>query len=100
MNREQAKELLPIIQAFADGEEIQCQDESGYWHKESTEDPHFDRPNKWRVKPLPEVIYVNKYTYGEKFYHDTEESARDCAKDSPRNGREHEYIAKPFTSED
>lgn len=49
MNRNQAKELLPIIQAFAEGEEIQETD--GYeWH--DLDDPDFmANSNSYRIKP-------------------------------------------------
>lgn len=32
MNREQAKELLPIIQAFAEGKTIQVKASDGLWY--------------------------------------------------------------------
>lgn len=50
MNREQAKKLLPIIQAFADGKEIECQNNyDDEWF--SSEFFRFDRePEKYRIK--------------------------------------------------
>ena len=49
MNRNQAKRLLPIIQAYAEGEEIQETD--GYeWH--DLDDPDFmANSNSYRIKP-------------------------------------------------
>ena len=53
MTREEAKELLPIIQAFADGKTIEIYDE-----EQKTmvfKDPHFDcAPSRYRIKSEPE----------------------------------------------
>ena len=51
MTREQAKELLPFIQAFAEGKEIQQTD--GYdWY--DLDDPDFmANGNSYRIKPGP-----------------------------------------------
>lgn len=51
MTREQAKELLPIIQAFAEGKTVEYR-EGGYAHWEETTSPIFniDMCN-YRIKP-------------------------------------------------
>ena len=50
MTREEAKELLPIIQAFADGKTIEIYDEE--WKTMVFKDPHFDcAPSRYRIKP-------------------------------------------------
>ena len=50
MTREEAKELLPIIQAFADGKTIEIYDEE--WKTMVFKDPHFDSaPSRYRIKP-------------------------------------------------
>ena len=47
MTREEAKELLPIIQAFADGKTIQ-------FRERDIEEPSFDGCiNEYRIKPEP-----------------------------------------------
>ena len=52
MTREDAKELLPIIQAFADGKTIEIYDEE--WKTMVFKDPHFDSaPSRYRIKPEP-----------------------------------------------
>lgn len=58
MNREQAKQLLPIIQAFADGSELQVHDTmDGQWL--DIKDPWFnDGPERYRVKPKPVERWV------------------------------------------
>lgn len=56
MNREQAKELLPIIQAFAEGKTIEIRSNSKYnpgeWIETTT--PTFDiKLHEYRIKPEP-----------------------------------------------
>ena len=58
MNRERAKELLPIIQAFAEGKDIQCKDQDGNWHTDVAKYPDFSRPNEWRIKPEPREFTI------------------------------------------
>lgn len=63
MNRERAKELLPIMTAFADGKEIECWTVFG-WGTDDTINTESDIP--YRIKPTPkmrpmtrgEVLYV------------------------------------------
>ena len=52
MTREEAKELLPIIQAFADGNTIQIKKE-GDWLEvgENTEVYFSESPSDYRIKP-------------------------------------------------
>lgn len=52
MNREQAKKLLPIIQAFAEGKEVQTIDKNGEWINCSCINFEFNSsPNSYRIKP-------------------------------------------------
>ena len=54
MNRQQAKELLPIIQAFAEGKTIQIKALDGLWHDDKGGDIRFfAKPKNYRIKPLP-----------------------------------------------
>ena len=54
MNREQAKELLPIIQAFAEGKRVQIIDKNGEWINCSCINFEFNSsPNSFRIKPEP-----------------------------------------------
>lgn len=53
MNREQAKELLPIIQAFVEGRKIEYR-ELGEEHWSGTSTPTFDiESNEYRIKLEP-----------------------------------------------
>lgn len=49
MNRERAKELLPIIEAFADGADVQIKVGERGWSDQNS--PDFSLANEWRIKP-------------------------------------------------
>lgn len=52
MNRQQAKDLLPIIQAFAEGKVVEMKTSKGNW--EVQEEMSFVlAPQKYRIKPKP-----------------------------------------------
>lgn len=49
MTREEAKELLPIMQAYVDGKQIQWKHISGMWM--DTTEPLWNNKTSYRVKP-------------------------------------------------
>lgn len=54
MTREEAKELMPIIKAFAEGKEIESRcikGDKSLWYDD--EDPSFDNDLEYRIKPEP-----------------------------------------------
>lgn len=54
MNRNQAKELLPIIQAYAEGKVIESRcikGDTSLWYDDK--DPSFDDDFEYRIKPEP-----------------------------------------------
>ena len=51
MTREESKELLPIIQAFAEGKTIEYSYDGEHW--ESTDAPSWDCDVMFRIKPQP-----------------------------------------------
>ena len=55
MTREEAKELLPIMQAYAEGKTIQIYDDvEEVWIDINFEDPRFEGiPSYYRIKPEP-----------------------------------------------
>jgi hypothetical protein len=62
MNREDAKRLLPIIQAYAEGKEIQVKTPIGW--RPSSEMVHFElRPDHYRIKPESVKIRYRRYLY-------------------------------------
>lgn len=55
MNREQAKKLLPLITAFAEGKEIQYKGDKGEWIQ--TNNPQWTLyAIEFRIKPEPVVV--------------------------------------------
>jgi hypothetical protein len=77
MNRERAKELLPIIQAFAEGKIVQARQIGGEWL--NIYDPYFGYPAndkiEYRIKPEPLECWVNVYEDGGIGVYETEEEA-------------------------
>ena len=64
MNRERAKELLPIIQAFAEGNDVEYISTGGRLVV-IEERCSFDENGEYRIKPEPEVIYVIDSKHGD-----------------------------------
>lgn len=76
MNREQAKQLLPIIQAFADVETLQFRAGWGGWA--DITDASFAEPSEYRIKPklLERWLVVDRD--GNTTTHPTENDARNA----------------------
>ena len=91
MNRSKVKEWLPIFKAFSDGDEIQERSVNSGWIRASSIDTTMS-PSFYRIKPQPEVIWVNKYKSCSAYIHETASDAIKCA----RNDYGNEYIAKRF----
>ena len=51
MNRQQAKELLPIIQAYAEGKTIQIKAIDGIWYDDEDMVKFDSSPQNYRIKP-------------------------------------------------
>ena len=78
MNRENAKKLLPIITAFAEGKVIEWKNRDGVWV--AVDSPGFSyNPKNYRIKPEPKEIWVNEYPLGKVRAHDSEARARTSA---------------------
>lgn len=59
MNREQAKKLLPFVQAYAEGKQLQCMAPGGWI---DYNDPAFlFPPESYRIKPEP-VVFESWHT--------------------------------------
>lgn len=68
MTREQAKQLLPVIQAFAEGKEIQWKDlnytNSRWITIEKSCECNFERAGtSWRIKPTPREFWLMIKTF-------------------------------------
>ena len=59
MNRQRAKELLPIIQAFAEGKEIQIRRSIGGRWDDLTIEPMWNGVAEYRIKPEPREWFLN-----------------------------------------
>ena len=85
MNRKEAKELMPIIQAFAEGKSIESRcikGDKSLWYDD--EDPSFDNDLEYRIKP--------KTNY--RPFRDAEECWQEMLKHQPFGwikGKEDEY---------
>jgi len=65
MNQKQAKDLLPVIQAFAEGKEIQRSILKNEWFKWDGDVRELDNPHiRFRVKPEKQTRWVNIYAHG------------------------------------
>ena len=59
MTREEAKELLPIIQAWAEGKTIQVQTDSKSWSDITKDLYPCNHPSLYRIKPEPKYRPCN-----------------------------------------
>jgi len=60
MNREQTKAMLPFLQAFAEGKDVQYQNFVGNWVTLASIGES-EQPERYRIKPEPIVRYANIY---------------------------------------
>lgn len=73
MNKENAKQFLPLVQALADGKVIQAKQFDGTFYDVLA--PEFNmQPGDYRIKPEPRRIWVNEYE-GAGIAHKSKEDA-------------------------
>lgn len=60
MTQEEARKLLPVIQAFAEGKKVQWT-YKGQQQWSFTKCPKFSPDLEWRIKPEPFEAWVNVY---------------------------------------
>jgi hypothetical protein len=81
MNKDNAKNYLPLVQALADGKIIQFLTLQGVYV--DSRNPDFSAPaSDYRIKPEPMVVWLNEYPGQNIIYsdpHDTQSSADDAA---------------------
>lgn len=79
MNREQAKALLPIIQAYAEGKEIEMASLVRGWHNPGQLVFAFDAsPSSYRIKPEKKTFWIHLYDYGPgTVFYPTKQAAAD-----------------------
>jgi len=66
MTREQAKELLPILSAFADGGAIQHECAAG-WEDRESPDFHSFPARRFRIKPEPREWEIGIHGFPDSF---------------------------------
>lgn len=59
MNKDTAKDYLPLVQAMAEGKVIQIKCDDGW--KDLVNVSFNNIPSKYRIKPEPREIWVNHY---------------------------------------
>ncbi|WQZ00927.1 hypothetical protein [Stenotrophomonas phage StenR_269] len=57
MNKDNAKDYLPLVQALADGKVIQWRNHAGSW-EDSDELSDLWTPDRYRIKPEPEELWA------------------------------------------
>ena len=63
MNKEEAKDFLPLVQALAEGKTIQYCDHDGDWLDIPI--PAFSKkPERYRIKPEPHVLWAVRDDHG------------------------------------
>lgn len=77
MNASNARDYLPLVQALAEGKVIQASmSHSGEWYDHTS--PDFTmQPDRYRIKPEPREIWVNRFPDGHDglTWYETEEAA-------------------------
>jgi hypothetical protein len=92
MNKNNAKEYLPLVKALAEGKTVQISASNGQWTN-PTEVEFTLAPNCYRVKPEPKIVWVNYNTEVKTFegpYYRSIEAASSYAEHGP-------YIPVQFT---
>ena len=85
MNKNNAKDFLPLVQALAEGKTIQRKG-SGSEAWSDVENTDFAFPvSYYRIKPEPRRIWVNEYECGVTYaYASLTEAEREATKDAKR----------------
>jgi len=91
MNKDTAKDYLPLVQALADGKVIQISTGEGFWT--DIPDPNFGiHPSDYRIKPEPREIWVNQYRFSPDTVHFNRQSAENMLKEDGITRRYREVI--------
>ena len=81
MNREDAKELWPIIKAFGDGEDVEWRSAGkDKWDPKSEKSGFTQSPSHYRIKPKPREFWVSAFRYS------TDQTERHCFDGKPSFG--------------
>lgn len=89
MTRERAKELLPIIIAYAEGKVIQAKFNSipDKWHDRSGGMSFDDTKIDFRIKPELREFWIHSYSDNTQYLHGSKKSAQDAQRNYYRTGQ-------------
>lgn len=82
VNKDNAKDYLPLVQALAEGKVIQFHNGVGDWQDINGGVDFLMPAMNYRIKPEPRDIWVNEYFDGEFNVHTSKESAESSIKRS------------------
>ncbi len=93
MNKENAKDFLPLVQALADGKVIQIDNGHGKWI-DLEGGVHFGaEAAEYRIKPEPKDIWMNRYVAGDEIGpYSSCDVARSCASPGATQVRYREVV--------
>lgn len=76
MNKDNAKDYLPLVQALAEGKEIEWMNVNDKWQV-LLEYSFESDPSKYRIKPEPREVWINRFPDGHDglTWYETEEAA-------------------------
>lgn len=80
MNKDNARDYLPLVQALAEGKVIQSRMFSCDPWKDCARPDFTMDPSNYRIKPEPREIWVNEWKPGGKVVFDSPEEAAEHAK--------------------
>jgi hypothetical protein len=64
MNKDNAKDFLPLVQALVEGKTLQHDVGDGKWY--DCDPCYFNlSPEQYRIKPEPRVVWLNEYACGD-----------------------------------
>ena len=67
MNKENASQFLPLVQALADGKQIQVsRKDKSHWM--NSDEPTFSSEYLWRIKPEPREFFLYRDDTSDDYY--------------------------------
>lgn len=99
MNKDNAKEFLPIVVALAEGKTIQFQVGGLHWQDQDIISFGCE-PSRYRIKPEPAAVYVICRGDGTSLAsYDDEKTAVERCNDTRIHGRRGPYTVKKFVEQ-
>lgn len=97
MNREDARKLLPIITAFANGAAVQVRAGNGEQWNTGEELSFGGAPEAYRIKPEPKTLFIVRNSVGSRvFSSESRTSAETCLNMHREKGFYSPYTLEEF----